>query len=147
MLGRADAPIHPTRPRAGATTPAALRGALHRATLGAAISLAAAGCSDVAGPGSGPAAAVEAISPSTAARASGGFTLTVTGSGFVNGSLVRWNGVARPTVLVSATELRTRILPGDLAVAGTIPVTVVNPAADARPSKALSFTIPRRRRR
>ncbi len=38
-------------------------------------------------------------------RAEADFTLTVTGSGFVAGSTVEWNGSPRSTTVVSATQL------------------------------------------
>src|SRR5207248_2725073 len=57
-----------------------------------------------------------------------GLTLTVTGTNFVAGSVVRWNGTARATTYVSATQLTATIPPADVAVAGTPQVTVVNSA-------------------
>ena len=144
LPGRTHTSIRRAR-RCAARSP--LTSTSYRATRLVALTLALAGCSDLTGPGTAPAATVTRISPSTAARGSGGFALTVTGTGFVNGSLVRWNGVPRPTVLVSATQLRTIILPGDVATSGTIPVAVLNPGADPGAAKGVTFTIPRRRRR
>ena len=46
-------------------------------------------------------------------------TLTVTGSGFVSGATVRWNGVNRTTTFVSATQLTAAIPASDLVTAGT----------------------------
>ena len=68
-----------------------------------------------------------------------GFTLTVTGSNFVSGASVRWNGSARTTTFVSASQLTATIAAADIAAAGTAQVTVANP--DGSVSNALSFTI------
>ena len=47
--------------------------------------------------------------PSSVIAADPDFTLTVNGSGFVYGSVVRWNGSDRPTTLSSASQLRAAI--------------------------------------
>ena len=87
--------------------------------------------------GSGP--SVSSLSPSTATAGSAAFTLTVNGTNFVNGSVVRWNGANRTTTFVSATKLTAAIPATDVAATGTPPITVVNP--DGRTSNALSFTV------
>ena len=86
-----------------------------------------------------PAATLTSLSPSSAAAGGGAFTLTVNGTGFVNGATVRWNGAARTTTFVSGSQLTAAIAASDIGVAGTRPVTVVNPGASA--SNALTFTI------
>ena len=87
----------------------------------------------------GPAPTVSSLSPNSATAGGPAFTLTVNGTNFVSGSSVRWNGAARTTTLVSATQLTAAIAAADIAVAGTVPVTVVNP--DASVSNASTFTI------
>ncbi|HET9307796.1 MAG TPA: Ig-like domain repeat protein [Candidatus Sulfotelmatobacter sp.] len=64
------------------------------------------------------------------ATAPGGtdFTLTVSGTGFVSGSVVRWNGSPRPTTFISNSQLKAGISAADIATAGTASVTVVNSA-------------------
>ena len=59
------------------------------------------------------------------------FTLTVTGSGFVSASVVRWNGAARTTTFVIDTQLQASIPASDVAVAGTAQVSVLTPAPGA----------------
>ena len=62
-------------------------------------------------------------------RPAGGppFTLTVNGSDFVDqSSVVRWNGIARPTTFVSPSQLTADIPAADLAAMGTAWVTVSN---------------------
>jgi hypothetical protein len=81
------------------------------------------------------------LSPSSATVGGGGFALTVTGSAFVSGSTVNWNGSARTTTYVSATQLTAAITAADIATAGTASVTVVNPAPGGGTSNAQTFTI------
>ncbi|MFZ4984122.1 MAG: IPT/TIG domain-containing protein, partial [Blastocatellia bacterium] len=81
------------------------------------------------------------LNPATAVQGSGGFTLTVNGSGFVDGAIIRWDGQNRATTFVSANQLTTQIPAGDLAGAGTAVVTVVNPTPGGGISNSLNFTI------
>lgn len=67
-----------------------------------------------------------------------GFTLTVTGTNFVNGSVVNWNGSPRSTAFVSATQLTAAIPASDIASAGTASITVSNAGVN---SAAASFTV------
>jgi uncharacterized protein (TIGR03437 family) len=67
--------------------------------------------------------------------------LTVNGSNFVNGAVVRWNGADRQTMFVNGTQLTAAIPASDIASAGTASVTVFNPAPGGGLSNALSFTI------
>jgi hypothetical protein len=55
------------------------------------------------------------------------FTLTVNGSGFTTGSVVRWNGSNRPTTFVSSTRLTAAIYAADVSTIADIPVTVYDP--------------------
>jgi len=85
------------------------------------------------------------ISPTSAYPGGAAFTMTLTGTNFVSGSVVRWNGSARPTTFVSNTRLTAAISDIDIATAGTAEVTVFNPALGDT-SNALSFTIAKKRR-
>jgi hypothetical protein len=74
-----------------------------------------------------PVATLSSISPTTIASGGGDFTLTVTGTNFVNGNaVVKWNGTDRATTFVSATELSAVIPAADILVSGTATVTVSN---------------------
>lgn len=84
---------------------------------------------------------VTSISPTTAQAGSAAFTLTVNGSGYVSESVVRWNGEARPTTFVSATQLTAQITAADIASAGTASVTVFNSPPGGGVSSAQLFTI------
>ena len=86
-----------------------------------------------------PAPTITALSPSSAAAGGPSFTLTVTGTNFVSGSVVRWKGEGRPTTFVSTTQLTAAIAAADIASPGTAQVTVANP--DGAVSGALPFTI------
>jgi peptidoglycan/xylan/chitin deacetylase (PgdA/CDA1 family) len=87
----------------------------------------------------GPAPAVTGLSPSYATAGGSAFTLTVSGTSFVSGAKVRWNGADRTTTFVSATQLRASIPAADIASAGTIPVTVLNP--DGGLSNSMTFEV------
>ena len=84
---------------------------------------------------------LSSISPKSATVGSTGFTLTVDGSNFINGSSVRWNGVDRATSYVSATQLTAAIPAADVAAVGTAQVTVFNPLPGGGLSAPQTFTI------
>lgn len=85
---------------------------------------------------------VTGMSPSSRTAGSGGFALTVTGTNFVSGSTVRWNGADRPTTFLSATQLSANIPAGDVTAAGTASVSVFNPGASGGLSpQSLTFTV------
>jgi hypothetical protein len=88
-----------------------------------------------------PTPTITVISPATAVAGSGGFTLTITGTNFVNGSVVRWNGSDRTTGFVSSTVLTATIPASDVATAGTASVTVFNPTPGGGTSNTATFTI------
>jgi hypothetical protein len=64
--------------------------------------------------------------PETAVPDSGGFTLTVHGAGFAPTAVLKWNGSARATVVVSASLLQATIPASDVANSASVTVTVVN---------------------
>jgi trimeric autotransporter adhesin len=80
--------------------------------------------------------------PSSGAHAGRpGFSLIVSGTGFVDGAVVRWNGAARSTQYVSATRVVGEISAADVVAAGTAQVTVVNPAPGGGTSAPAVMTI------
>ena len=81
------------------------------------------------------------MSPTTKTAGGASFTLTVGGANFTTKSVVLWNGAARATTYVSATQLTATILASDIAVAGTGLVTVANPAPPAGTSSAQPFVV------
>jgi hypothetical protein len=88
-----------------------------------------------------PLPALSKLAPTSALQGGPAFTLTVTGSGFVPGSGVRWNGSSRTTTFVSATQLTASIPASDLVTAGTRSITVFTPAPGGGISGALAFTV------
>ncbi|HEY6002735.1 MAG TPA: hypothetical protein VIV57_07655 [Anaeromyxobacter sp.] len=81
------------------------------------------------------------LSPSSATAGGPNFRLTVTGSGFVPGSVVQWNGSDRSTRYASATELVAFIPASDVASAGSPSVTVTSPPPGGGTSSAATFTV------
>ncbi len=79
--------------------------------------------------------------PASAAPASGGFTLTLNGTGFVSTSVVNWNGSPRSTVFVNATQLTATITSSDVASAGTGRITVTSPAPGGGVSNLALFPV------
>jgi hypothetical protein len=90
---------------------------------------------------SNPQPVLAMLSPTTATAGGAGFTLTLTGTNFVAGTIVEWNGVALATTVVSGTQL-TAVVPAiDIAAGGTAALTVLNPAPGGGASAAITFTI------
>jgi hypothetical protein len=81
------------------------------------------------------------LSPSSAIAGGPAFTLTVTGTQFISGSQVFWNGSQVPTTYVSGTSLTAQIPASDLNSVGTAAVAVLNPAPGGGSSDPLSFVI------
>ena len=81
------------------------------------------------------------LNPVFAMAGAPAFTLTITGTNFVAGSVVRWNGADRATTYVSPTQLTAAIAPTDVALAGTAAVTVFTPAPGGGTSNTQTFTI------
>ena len=79
--------------------------------------------------------------PESAVPGSGGFTLTVNGSGFVHGATVQWNGSPRSTKVISRSQLQAAISAADIANATTVAVTVRNPGARGGSSNLVYFPI------
>jgi beta-propeller repeat-containing protein/centrosomal CEP192-like protein len=88
-----------------------------------------------------PAPVLNSLDTTVVTVGGSGFMLGVEGSGFVQGSVVEWNGAVRTTNFVSATQLSADISAADIAQAGTAQITVVNPTPGGGTSSALPFTI------
>ena len=91
--------------------------------------------------GGNPTPVLSVLQPASATAGDSAFSMTVTGSNFIPGSVVRWNGGDRTTTFVSPTELQAAVAAADLAVAGTASITVSTPAPGGGSSSALTFTI------
>jgi len=88
-----------------------------------------------------PLPVLTSLTPSSVIAGSAAFTLTITGTNFITGSVVQWNTITRTTTFVSSTQLAADITAADVATAGTASVTVFNPAPGGGTSNALTFTI------
>ncbi len=88
-----------------------------------------------------PVPTTSSLSPTSTTAGGPDFVLTVNGSNFVAGSVVRWKGANRTTTYVSPTQLTAAISAADIAAAGTASVTVFNPAPGGGTSSGRTFTI------
>src|ERR1700751_5852814 len=84
---------------------------------------------------------ISSITPSSSTAGGASFPLTVNGTGFVAGATVNFgsNPAITPSS-VTSTQIVATIPAADIATAGTVNVTVTNPAGGGT-SGALSFTI------
>lgn len=81
------------------------------------------------------------LAPMAVSAGSGAFLLTVQGTGFGSGSVLRWNGVDQGTTWVSASEVRATIPAAYLMVAGFADVSVYAPSPVAGVTPVRSFWI------
>jgi uncharacterized protein (TIGR03437 family) len=86
-----------------------------------------------------PSLSISTISPNSATAGASGFTMQVTGSGFVTGSIAQWNGSALVTTYLDASHLGASVPASLVATAGTASVTVSNTGGVV--SNALTFTV------
>ena len=89
--------------------------------------------------GTSTAATLASSSASTIAHGSGNTLFTLTGSSFLPGVAVTWNGGYRTTMIVDATHVTVNIPASDLASTGTASLVATNPGAAA--SNSLQITI------
>jgi hypothetical protein len=88
-----------------------------------------------------PVPSISSISPSTVLVLGNSFTLTVNGSGFINGSVVEYDGSPRVTTFVSPTQVTAQITNHDLLAVGQHSITVVNPAPGGGTSNSATLTV------
>jgi len=79
--------------------------------------------------------------PASAAPGGAGFTLILNGTGFVSGSMVKWNGSVRSTTFISRSQLHATISAADIASAMSAAVTVSNPSPGGGTSNPASFQV------
>jgi hypothetical protein len=92
--------------------------------------------------GTGPSApppTLTSLSPATAVAGSNGFTLTATGTNFVTGSQIMWNGAALTSTFVSATQITAAVPTSAIAVSQDVNVSVMNPNSTI--SNVLMFVV------
>lgn len=88
---------------------------------------------------SNSAATLKSSSVSSLTHGSGNTLLTLTGSNFLPGVAVTWNGSYRTTTIVDADHVTVAIPASDLAAAGSASMVAINPSAPA--SNTLTITI------
>lgn len=88
-----------------------------------------------------PVPTVLSLNPDSVAAGSGGFMLVVSGSGFFQTSVVRWNGADRPTTYYGNGYLQASISAADIAQMGQAKVTVFNPTPGGGETQPTVFTI------
>jgi hypothetical protein len=88
-----------------------------------------------------PVPEIAILDPAEVRTGSVGFNLSVTGTGFLMGATVTWDGGDRTTEYVSGTQVIASIPATDLVTAGTVSVRVRNPDPTAGASNSLSFVV------
>jgi Tol biopolymer transport system component len=84
---------------------------------------------------------ISSISPASAVAGGQGFTLTINGTNFVSGATVVWNGGnSKTATFVSSTQVTTMIAASDIAQAGTVTVSVLNPL-QGQPSNTVNYLV------
>lgn len=95
---------------------------------------------------------IDPLMPASTTPGGSALNLPVTGTGFVSGSVVYWNGSPRTTTFVNSSKLTAVITAADIAAPGTASVSVVSPAPGGgssniqffqvtTPTASLSFTV------
>jgi surface antigen len=90
---------------------------------------------------SNPIPTISLLTPTSLAAGATAQTLTINGSGFLVTSTVTFNGVPHSPTYVSASQLTISLTTADLAMAGSYPVVVTNPAPGGGSSSAVNFTV------
>lgn len=88
-----------------------------------------------------PPPAATSLSPASATHGGGNIPITVSGTGFVPGSEVTWNGSTLAVAYISPTQLTVYVPASAIASAGTANVLVTNPTPGGGASTPLTFTI------
>lgn len=88
-----------------------------------------------------PVPGVSTLAPSSVTAGGTPPLVTITGTNFVSGSTVRWNGQSKTPTVVSATQLQVALTASDLAQSGTFQVLVSNPTPGGGTSAPLTFTV------
>ncbi|MGI4756368.1 MAG: beta strand repeat-containing protein [Janthinobacterium lividum] len=89
-----------------------------------------------------PSPTITALSPAAVPVNSAATTVSITGTGFVSGSTVQFNGTTRAgAAYVSSTQMTLPLAASDFTYSGTYSVVVTNPAASGGPSRSSTFTV------
>ena len=92
-------------------------------------------------PSVSPVPSIKSISPTQVPAGNNGFTLVVTGTGFVSGSAITVNGRELFTNFGNSTSISAAIPPNVLTAAGTLEIGVINPQPGGGSSNSMPLTI------
>jgi hypothetical protein len=81
------------------------------------------------------------LSPTTIAPGSPSFMLAVSGTGFVSGATINFNGAPLSTTMIDASHLAATVPAANIATAGTASITVSNPGAKSTRSNVVYLPI------
>jgi hypothetical protein len=84
---------------------------------------------------------IDSITPSEVPAGGTGVTLSVTGSGFINESVLQINGNTRPTSFLSSTQLIAQLSAADIQQAGVFPIRIVNAVTGGGVSNEVTLTV------
>jgi uncharacterized repeat protein (TIGR01451 family) len=88
-----------------------------------------------------PTPAITQLAPTAFITGTSNGVVTVTGTGFVPTTTLQVGGAARATTFISTTQLGVALTAADLAAAGSLSLTAVNPAPSGGTSAAAAITV------
>jgi len=88
-----------------------------------------------------PSPAISTLTPAAVFSGTTNFLLTVDGTGFINSTIVRWNGADLTTMYISNTQLQANVPDIDLVTVGSATITVFNTLPGGGESTGTSFAI------
>jgi hypothetical protein len=91
--------------------------------------------------GTYPIPSLNSISPNSVIGGGPNFSIFASGNDFAPDAVLNFNGVAKATTVNGPQALYATVTAGDIATAGTFPVTVTNPSHVGGTSNALQFTV------
>ena len=83
----------------------------------------------------------QSLVPTAVTPGTSGFTLSVSGTGFVSNATINFNRTALTTTFVDSEHLTVTVPASDIASAGTAPVSVVNPEPGGGESNVVFFQV------
>jgi RHS repeat-associated protein len=89
-----------------------------------------------------PIPVISAIDPASALAGGPSLSVTIYGSGFVPEIVGSCNAQSRPTIYISASEIRIELTTGDLSQGGSLSLSVSNPTPGGGTSNAMTFLVP-----
>ena len=93
-----------------------------------------------------PIPTITALNPGAVFEDSPGFTLIITGTGFVYGAVIHWNGIELPSEVMDSTTIKVAVSAELLENPGESQITVSNPAPGGDETSTAVFTVLERMR-